>query len=122
MLSTLVCMHGKCRESVDLYREAFGAEVIQFIPNHEDEQLIDHAEIRIHDTVLMLNDFGYSDADKPSNGYMLSVRFETVEELTSAYERLIGGGRVLSPMAAWDYTPCQVVFTDRYDVRWGFWV
>jgi len=122
MLNTLICMHGRTHQAVEFYRDALGAEITQLIPNSDDEQLIDHAEIRIHDSVLMLNDFGYSDADRPSNGYMLSLRFETVGELTAAYGKMIGGGKMLSPMTEWDYTPCQVIFIDKYDVRWGFWV
>ena len=44
-----------------------------------------HAEIMIHDELLMLNDFGDNDGISKSGGYQLTVRFTNEEELKAAY-------------------------------------
>ena len=122
MLSTLLCMNGKCREAVEFYRQAFDAEVHVVLPNRDNDHLIDHAEIIVHGQLLMLNDFGYNDRELPSNGYMLSVRFDTEVALKRVFSLMREGCKILSPMSQRDYTPCQINFVDRFDVRWGFWV
>ncbi len=122
MLSTLICLNGKCREAIELYEKALNATVKIIIPNKENVKLIDHSEIFIHDCLLMLNDFGGSDHSLKSNGYLLSLKFENEEELKKAYSIMEDKSTTISPMSAHDYTDCQVLFIDRFDVRWGFWV
>jgi PhnB protein len=113
MLSTLICLNGKCREAIEFYKKALNATVNIVIPNKENEALIDHSEIFIHDCLLMLNDFGGSDG---------SLKFKNEEELKKAYSIMEDKSTMISPMSAQDYTVCQVVFIDKFDVRWGFWV
>lgn len=122
MLSTLICLNGKCRDAIEFYQMSLNAKVKVLIPNKENEKLIDHSEILIHDCLLMLNDFGGSDGSKKSNGYLLSLKFESEEELKRTYKIMEEKSTTISPMSAKDYTPCEVVFIDKFDVRWGFWV
>ncbi len=122
MLSTLICLNGKCREAIEFYKKALNATVKIVISNKENDALIDHSEILIHDCLLMLNDFGGSDGSLKSNGYLLSLKFESEEELKRAYSIMEEKSTTISPMSAQDYTVCQVVFIDKFDVRWGFWV
>ena len=86
MLSTLICLNGKCREAIEFYEKALNATVKIIIPNKENDKLIDHSEVFIHDCLLMLNDFGGSDRSLKSNGYLLSLKFENEEELNKWLE------------------------------------
>ena len=122
MLSTLICLNGKSREAIEFYKKALNATVKIVIPNKENDTLVDHSEIFIHDCLLMLNDFGGSDGSLKSNGYLLSLKFGSEEELKKAYSIMEDQSTIISPMSAQDYTVCQVAFSDKYDVRWGFWV
>lgn len=122
MLAALICLNGKCREAVEFYEKALNATVKLIIPNKKNDKLIDHSEILIHDCLLMLNDFGGSDGSLKSNGYLLSLKFDNEEELKKAYSYMKDKSTTISPMNAQDYTDCKVLFIDRFDVRWGFWV
>ena len=122
MLTTLICLKGKCREAIEFYKKALNATVKLNIPNKDNDKLIDHSEILIHDCLLMLNDFGGSDGTLKSNGYLLSLKFENEEELKKAYSSMKENSTTISPMQAKEYTACEVVFIDKFDVRWGFWV
>ena len=122
MLTTLICLSGKCREVIEFYKKALNATVKTIIPNKENNKLIDHSEIFIHDCLLMLNDFGGSNSTLKSNGYLLSLEFNNEEELKKAYSFMKNKSTTISPMQTKEYTTCEVVFIDRFDVRWGFWV
>ncbi len=122
MLSTVICLSGKSKKAIEFYQKTLSATVKTVIPNKENEQLIDHAEILIHDCLLMINDFGGSDWTKESNGYLLSLKFKNEDELKKAYSLMETDSRTIYPMSTEDYTACQVVFIDKYGVRWGFWV
>lgn len=122
MLSTLICLNGKCREAIRFYETALNAVVKTVIPNKKYALLVDHSEIFIHDCLLMLNDFGGSDGLLKSNGYLLSLRFDSEQELKNAYSVMKEKSTTISAMKPQDYTACEVVFVDKFDVRWGFWV
>ena len=49
MLTTLICLNGKCAEAIEFYKKALNATVKIIIPNKKNDKLIDHSEIFIHD-------------------------------------------------------------------------
>jgi PhnB protein len=122
MFAPQVMINGECRQAIQLYEKAFNGIIKTIIPDPEQENLVRHAEIIIHDQILMMNDFGGDDGYTKSGGYQLSVRFETEEALEAAYSILKEGSTVVSNIQATDYSPCVVRFIDRYDVRRAFWV
>lgn len=121
MLVTHIYLNGHCREAIELYRKAFGATV-QAILEDPDSKLINHAEIEIHNDLLMLNDTGGDLDFSRSGGYQLSVQFDNKTDLLAAYGVLKDDANILFPMQATDYSICVVRFIDRFDVRWAFWV
>ncbi len=122
MLTTHIYFNGQCNEAIQLYIKALNATVHNIIKSPEQNNLVIHAEIFIHNQLLMLNDFGDNDGFSQSGGYQLSLRFENESELIKAYSVLKAESTTISPMQATDYSPCVVRFIDKYDVRWGFWV
>lgn len=122
MLVTHIYFNGNCKEAIGLYVKAFGATVKIIIQSPEQDNLVEHAEILIHNQSLMLNDFGNNDGYSRSGGYQLTVSFGNEEALKQAYSILEEGSTAISPMQAADYSPCVVRFIDKYDIRWAFWV
>lgn len=121
MLVTHIYFNGQCKEAIDLYVKAFNATVKTIMKNPENDLVI-HAEILIHDQLLMLNDFGDNDGISKSGGYQLAVRFDNENDLKAAYSVLEDGSITISPMQATDYSACVVRFGDKFDARWAFWV
>lgn len=122
MLITHVHLGGQCKEAIELYVKAFNAKINIIMQNPENDSLVIHAEISIHNQRLMLNDYGdNNDLDK-SIGYQLVVDFENEDELYKAYSVMKDGSTTIFPMQATDYSVCVVRFIDKYDVRWAFMV
>ena len=84
MLTTHIYLNGQCKEAIEMYKEAFNATVKTLIED-SNAQFIVHAEIIIHNMLLMLNDFGNKDGFSKSGGYQLSVRFDNEADLKKAY-------------------------------------
>lgn len=121
MLTTHIYLNGNCKEAIEMYRSALGATVKTLIKD-PNSHLVVHAEIMIHDELLMLNDFGNNDGISKSGGYQLSVRFNSEDDLKIAYSSMCLDSITINPIQSTDYSPCTVRFIDRFDVRWAFWV
>ncbi len=122
MLATHIYINGQCKEAIDLYVKAFNASVEKIIQDPDQEHLIIHAEILIHNQLLMMNDFGGNTGFSKSGGYQLSVTFHNENELKDVYLILKEGSTTVLPIQPTDYSPCVVRFIDKYDVRWALWV
>ena len=121
MLVTHIFFNGNCKEAVELYKNALYADVKTLIED-SDSSLVVHAEIMIHDEMLMVNDFANNDGISKSGGYQLCLQFENEDELKRAYSKMKGESITINPIQSTDYSPCTVRFEDRFGVRWAFWV
>lgn len=118
---THIYFNGDCKQAISLYEKAFGVSV-QTLIEHSDQPLVVHAEILIHNEVLMVNDFGNNDGHSTSGGYQLSLQFDDEAALKKAYAEMQKGSTTIEPMQPTDFSPCTVRFIDRFGVRWAFWV
>ncbi|MGL4694810.1 VOC family protein [Enterococcus larvae] len=96
MLATHIYFNGQCKQAIELYKKVFHATVKTLIEN-PDHSLVVHAEIIIHDELLMLNDFGNDDGISTSGGYQLSVQFDNEAALQEAYAAIEDGSTPLKP-------------------------
>ena len=121
MLVTQIYFNGTCKEAIELYKNALNAEV-KTLMEDADAKLVVHAELMIHDALLILNDFGNDDGACNAGGYQLCLQFENEEALKRAYSKMELESVTIDPMQPTDYSPCTVRFEDRFGARWAFWV
>lgn len=121
MLATHIYFNGQCKQAIELYQQAFNATVETLIEDENNARVI-HAELIIHDQVLILNDFGNNDGVSISGGYQLCVQFDDEAALVKAYDILKNGSTTIEPLQAADYSSCIVRFIDQFGTRWAFWV
>lgn len=121
LLVTHIYFNGECKQAIKLYKQAFGATV-QTLMEDSDQSLVVHAEIMIHNELLMVNDFGNNDGFSKSGGYQLSVQFDDEAALKKAYTIIKEGSTTIEPLQPTDFSSCTVRFIDKFDVRWAFWV
>ncbi len=123
--------HGRCREALDLYRRALGAEVtlmlhysdakpadFQFPRPLTEEQkgYVYHAEMEVGGQRLMCSD---SMAPVPrGQNLSLVIVFPDPEDVKAAYSMLQTGGTVLVPPSDLTYSSCFASVIDRYGMRW----
>lgn len=121
MLVTHIYFNGNCKEAIEMYKNALSADVKTFMED-SDSGLVAHAELTIHDELLMLNDYGNNDGVSKSGGYQLCIQFDNEDELKKAYSIMEVESITIEPMLPTDYSPCTVRFEDKFGVRWAFWV
>lgn len=118
---------GNCKEAVEFYKAALGAELImQSIgespmagkaPAADDK--IMHAEIKKDgQTVLYASDMMGTDAPTTGNTMSLCLNCSSEEELQTVFEKLSAGGEVVHPPKKefWGDTFGQC--NDKFGMRW----
>ena len=121
MLLTHIYFNGQCKQAIELYKQAFNA-IVKTLIEDSSNLLVVHAEIFIHNELLILNDFGNKDGISISGGYQLCVQFDNETELLKAYNTMKNDSTTIEPMQSTDYSSCVVRFIDMFNVRWAFWV
>lgn len=121
MLTTHIYFNGDCKKAIEMYGKAFDA-TIKTMMEDPNTQLVIHAEIMIHNELLILNDFGNDDGVSKSGGYQLCVQFDNQADLDKAYSVLREDCTIIEDMQATEYSPCTVRFIDKFDVRWALWI
>jgi len=120
---------GQGKQAIELYKEAFGAEVRVLYCNSdanpedcvgEDDyqnDILYHAEIFIDEQRITLSD----DPDAPipnTNPLSLLITFETAQEVKKAYEIMKDGATVIYPIQSTTYSSCFVSLVDKFGMRW----
>jgi len=121
--------NGRCREAVEFYRRALGAEVTALMrfkdspeplppdkvpPGSEDK--IMHASFRIGDTEVMASD-GCEEASD-FRGFSLSLSAANETEAEKMFAALADGGQVQMPLAKTFFSPRFGMVADRFGVPW----
>lgn len=125
---------GRCEEALLMYKQAFEAEIKCLLrygevdPRHlqrelteEQKNYIYHAELAFGGQRIMMCD----NLDVPfqtSMSLSLTVTFDTPEQVRRAYDVLKEGSTTIYPIEETFYSPCRVVFVDKFGFRWGLMV
>ncbi|WNS45126.1 VOC family protein [Paenibacillus sp. MMS20-IR301] len=124
MLVAQLYLNGACSEAIEVYQQAFKTEIdsIMYDPDKEPDQFVFHAEMHILGTRVMLSDFGGQKCAGAESTMELVAVFENEEALREAYNILIDGGTIITPIGPTFYSVCLTSLTDRFGVRWCFMV
>jgi len=127
MLIPTIHFSGNCNDVIEFYKQTIGAEV-QSIAYAKDApsdfnakmppNFVMHSEIKIFGTIVSLTD-GCENAPLTDN-YTFTVMFDTADEVVSAFNKLVDGGKVIEPLAQQFWADMTGMLTDRYGVNWNF--
>jgi len=118
---------GQAKQAIELYKQAFGAEVkillcnsdanpIDDDPSHNPD-IVYHAEIYIGEQRITLSD--NPDAPVPNtHPVSLLITFETAEDVKTAYNVLSDGATIIYPIQSTSYSSCFVSLIDKFGIRW----
>ena len=120
---------GCCRQALDLYREALGAEITTVTHysdakpedfsvslTEEQKKYVYHAEMKVSGQRLMFSD-AISPIDKGQN-LSIVVVFPGPEEVRESFALLRDGGKVLFKPSELTYSSCFAAVIDRFGMRW----
>lgn len=128
MVEPYINLKGQASDAVEFYERVFGGEnkrVMRFsdmpanpdfpVPDHMKDW-IGHAEMTIRGTVFNFSD---TQPDTVTNGIIsLMVRFDTVEEITETYNKLLEGGQALMELTPQFYAKSFGWVRDKFGVDW----
>jgi len=124
----------QCEQAIELYKRAFGAEVIylgrygdadpQDRPakyNEDDTNLIFHAQMRIGNQRIMLADNLFNDLPRGHSVYPV-IQFKTDEEVKAAFDVLSDGATIINPISSTTYSSACGSLVDKYGIFWDLMV
>lgn len=134
-LTPALGFRGQCNQAIDLYKKAFGAELLSKLRyadadpkdlqyDESEKEFVFYAEMVIGNHLFSLGDdsAGVLEADTQGNVSTVSllVEFESVEELHAAYQVLADGATILTPLGT-DMTYCSgyASLVDKFGIHWA---
>ena len=122
------CIHfnGNCDEAISFYKKALGAEVrgINYAKDAPPDSGMDELppDFVMHSEVIICGmNFSLTDgAEKPIAGEHFSflINYDTAEEVTAVFEKLVARGSVVEPLAPVFWSPLYGFVIDRFGVYW----
>ncbi|WP_326549743.1 VOC family protein [Micromonospora sp. NBC_01813] len=125
--TTHLNFRGEARAALEFYQSVFGGDLVVLTyadaGNVQDESEADQVmwgQVRAADGFhVMAYDvparLGY---DQGENAYFVSVRGESVEEVTGYWEKLVDGATVVVPLGPAGWAPAYGMVRDRFGVVW----
>jgi len=121
--------NGQCKQAIQLYREAFDAQVKTLLcesdANPKDwvaadntKDLVYHCEMFIGDQRIMLNDSTDINNQSLNHTMSLVITFDSADAVKKAHSLLADGCTVVHPMQSTTYSACFVSLIDRFGMRW----
>ena len=103
------------KASIDWLERALGAERVAVY--EDDAGLVNHAEIRIGESIVMASDHP-QDPAPAIGGFALSLAVAGEAEAKRAFDALAEGGSVQMPLGPTFWARAFGMLTDRYGVAW----
>ena len=126
MITPCIHFQGNCDEAINFYKEALGAQVkgIHYAKDAPPDSGMDelppnfvmHSEIIICGMNFSLTDG--SEVPITSENISFLITYETAEEVTAAFEKLVSGGKVVEPLATVFFSELYGYVIDRFGVNW----
>ncbi|MCL2842842.1 MAG: pyridoxamine 5'-phosphate oxidase family protein [Oscillospiraceae bacterium] len=131
-----LAFRGQCNQAIELYKKAFGAELITKLHysdadpkdlqyEESEKDFVFYAEMVIGNRLISLGDDAEGILKENTQGkaspVSLLVEFESVEELCAAYESMANGATIVTPLGN-DTTYCSAYasLVDKFGIHWDF--
>jgi len=120
-----IAFKGNCREAIDFYKEAIGAEEL-FSQTFGESPMSDmgpadnimHATIKIGDTHIMMCDDPRPDAATTGGNISLAVGLDDTAKARTVFDMLADGGNVTMPLDKTFWAEAFGMLTDKFGINW----
>lgn len=129
--------NGLCSQALELYKNAFGAEVKEKIlfseadprdfqyKNEDEKDFIYYAELMIGKHMIMMHDDAEGILDKETKGSTslaaLCVSFDSEEKAKAAYQILSDGAKILKLSTNGTFYSFYVTLVDKFGIVWDLY-
>lgn len=122
-----IAFPGNCREAIEFYKEALGAEVLftqtvgeSPMPEMGPAQNIMHCTMKVGESILMMSDDMSPDGAPATPGIIsLTVGLNDPSKATGIFAKLAAdGGVVIMPLDKTYWAEAFGMLTDKFGIRW----
>jgi len=126
MITPSIHFLGNCDEAIKFYKEALGAEVkvISYAKDAPADSGMDSLPpnfIMYSEVIICGTNFALTDgAEAPISGenFSFMISYDTEEEVTAAFEKLVVGGKVVEPLSTAFWSSLYGYVIDQFGVNW----
>jgi PhnB protein len=120
-----IAFKGNCREAIDFYKEALGAQEL-FSQSYGESPMSDmgpadnimHATIKIGDTHIMMCDDPRPEAATTPSNISLAVGLDDTTTARTVFDKLADGGNVTMPLDKTFWAEAFGMLTDKFGINW----
>ena len=120
-----IAFRGNCREAIDFYKQALGAEEL-FSQTYGESPMADmgaadaimHATIKVGDTHIMMCDDFHTQNFTTDGNVSLAVGLTDVDRAKAIFANLSDGGNVTMPIDKTFWAEAFGMLTDKFGIKW----
>ena len=116
---------GNCREAIDFYKQALGAEELfrQTFGESPMKEMgpadaIMHATLKVGDSHIMMCDDPRGEAASSPGSISLAVGLDDAEQARTIFNNLAEGGNVTMPIDKTFWAEAFGMLTDKFGINW----
>lgn len=120
-----IAFRGNCREAIEFYKQALGAEEIFAQPYGESPmaemgpaEAIMHATIKIGESNIMMCDDFHTEGLAPGGNISLAIGLNDVDKAKTYFANLSDGGKVTMPLDKTFWAEAFGMLTDKFGINW----
>src|SRR5437588_556955 len=124
-INPYISFKGNCREAIELYKSALGAEVL-FVQTMGESPMSDmgpaanimHCSIKVGNSTMMMCDDPRPGAAESGGTISLAIGLNEPEQAKRIFGALAADGTVLMPLEKTYWAEAFGMVTDKFGIRW----
>jgi PhnB protein len=124
-VSPYIAFQGNCREAIEFYKHALGAEVLftqtvgaSPMSNMGPPENIMHCTIKVGTSTIMMCDDPRPEAARGDGNITLAIGLNDPERAKQLFGKLAEGGVVVMPLEKTYWAEAFGMVTDKFGVKW----
>ncbi len=124
-VSPYIAFKGNCRQAIEFYKDALGAEVLFVqtmgespMPDMGPPENIMHCTLKIGDSTIMTCDDPRPDAAAAGGNISLAIGLNDPARAKEVFGNLAKDGSVIMPLEKTYWAEAFGMLTDKFGVRW----
>jgi len=124
-VSPYIAFKGNCRQAIEFYRQALGADVLftqtvgeSPMSNMGPAENIMHCTIKVGDSTIMMCDDPRPEAPAGGGNISLALGLNDPKRARELFDNLAAGGNIIMPLAKTYWAEAFGMVKDKFGIKW----